>query len=345
MQGSISKRVFLLVCILVSTSIFSAFVPRALAIDTTVKMDLSQIVVHVNDVFNENVTLLNVTNLYGWQFDLYWNRTVLNCTQANVHVPDVWNSSYFVGGPDLKNDYNASHGRYCKFMCGLSPASPFNGSMVLATLTFKALNVGSTTLNLEESILADYTIFNPQPIPHLELDATVTVLPLPFYMRSDQHTINNGTMYKIMATQTANTSMVSRYSLDPENEYVGCWGIRVWRRSANGTETELTFGSPVAVVSRLSGAGLQSANWTCPATSMNSTDSIVVRVYYGFDFYSYLQCAQFSTIQLNATSLCGQTWNVYYYTQRMYYTMTHRTYIYYYWDNNCGSRIENVNYS
>lgn len=326
------------------TTVFSAFVPRAFAIDTTLKMDPDQIVVHVNDVFAQNVTLSNVTNLYGWQFYLYWNRTVLNCTQANVYVPTVWADNYYSGGPGLNNAYNASHGRYSKFVCGLSPASSFNGSMVLATLTFNALNIGPATLDLKESILADRSP-NPQPIPHLELDATVIVLPLPFYMRSDQHTINNGTMYKLMAAQTANTSMVSRYSLDPENEYVGCWGIRVWKRSANGTETELTSGSPVAVVSRLSGAGLQLANWTCPATSMNSTDSIVVRVYYGFDFYSYLQCAQFSTIQLNATSLCGQTWNVYYYTQRMYYTMTHRTYIYYYWDNNCGSRIENVNYS
>lgn len=340
---AINRLASFVLCILIATSTASIFIIPAIAVSTTVKVDPNQLVTSKNSVFVVNITLLNVTDLYGWQFDLYWNRTIINCTQAEVHVPSVWIDSNFVAGKDLQNEYNATHGRYSKLMCGLRPAPAFNGSMALATLTFKALNIGFTALDLQDTKLVSYNIIDPQPIPHVELDGTVTVLPPPLYMRSDQHTVNNATMYKLVENHTQTAASMNSSLTDPENEAYCYWGVRVWKRSSTGTETELTSGSPVAVVSRTSsGSGLQSATWACPATNLSVTDCLVVRVYYKFDWTSYTQCSQFITLQLNATNLAASMWTVYYYTQRSYNSGTHKTYIYYYWDNNYNSRIENI---
>lgn len=322
------------------------FVNKALAINTTVRVSPAQTTAHIGDYVTVNVTLSNVTNLYGWEIWLYWNRTVLYVTTVVDYIPSVWGNNYFPWGFYQKNDYNATHGRYVPLIVALNPAPPFNGSMTLMTLTFRTLAVGNASIDLDIVNLADNGVPISNPIPNLGYDGTVTVLPPSMYMRSDQHIVNNATMYKLMNTHTGNYNVTSISSLDPENEWTCYWGIRTWKRSSSGTETEITSGSPVAVVSRsTSGQGTQSATWNCPATNLTGTDCLVIRVYYKFDVTSWTMCAQFSTVQLNATSLYGQTWTVHYYTSRFYSSPQHKAYMYYYWDNTYNSRIENLSYS
>lgn len=315
------------------------------ALDAIVRVEPQQVSAYQTETFTVNITLLNVQNTIGWEVKLCWNRTIINCTTEIIHVPNEWTFNYTLG-PGIQWNYNATHGRYYRALCGIKPSSPFNGSMPLSTLTFKALGCGMTTLDLCDSVLADNQAGGCQPIPHLEYDANVNVLPPPLYMRSDQHTVNNATMYKLMDTHTGSYNSTSTSSIDPENEWVCFWGMRAWKRSGNGTETEITVGSPVAQVSRAtSGQGLQYATWNCSATNLCTTDCLVVRVYYSFDVGYWIQCAQFCTTQLNATSLSSQTWTVYYYTSRSYDSQQHKTYMYYYWDNNYNSRLENINCS
>jgi len=344
-----NKTVCILTCILATASMISSLVPPAFAIDTTVKINPLQTTVYINGTFSVNVTLQNVTNLYGWEFWLYWNRTIVNCTQAVVNIPSVWADSHYSIEPAICNDYNETHGRCVKLLSALYPAPTFNGTMTLTILTFKALKTGVAVLDFEVVKLSDNNWpppKHPQPIAHVVLDGSVTVLPPPLYMRSDQHTVNNATTYKLVENHTQTAASVNSSVTDPENEAYCYWGVRVWKRSSAGTETEITSGSPVAVVSRTSsGSGLQSANWTCPTTNLSITDCLVVRVYYKFDWTNYTQCSQFITLQLNATLLEAGTWTVYYYTQRSYNSGTHKTYIYYYWDNNYNSRTENTCYN
>lgn len=310
----------------------------------TVSLNPSSINVTKGQTFSVNVTLTDAADLYGWEFQLYWNNTVLNLTSAQVVNPTCWGEDTFELGSGIENGFNSTSGRYSKALSALDPAPSYNESLTLATLTFEALNTGTTQLHLEGVELSDS---QASSISHVDIDGVITVTPKTLYMRSDQHTINNATMYKLMETYTQNSKSTNMSTTDPENEAVCCWGIRVWRRSANGTEVELTSGSPVAVVSRsTSGQGLQSATWNCPATSLNPTDSVVVRVYYKFDFQSsYTLSSQFTTVQLNATSLTGQTWTFYYYTSRSYNSQQHKTCMYYRWDDTYLSRIENLDYT
>jgi len=83
-----------------------------------------------------------------------------------------------------------------------------------------------------------------------------------WYMRSDSHTANNVTGYKLSETQSATHTYNGRTKTGTYTTY---YGVRVWIVFPNGQLEELTSGTPVAVVSRSSdGSGLQSANWTCP---------------------------------------------------------------------------------
>jgi len=130
------------------------------------------------------------------------------------------------------------------------------------------------------------------------------------YMRGDKQTVNGLSAYILGTSQSA---VSGHYSVPVDTGYY--WGIRVWKRASDGTETEITSGTPVAQVARSSGAGLQSATWDCPLTSLVGSDAVVVRVYERTGgATTWTLCAEFITEQLGGQSLDAATWTVYYYT-------------------------------
>jgi hypothetical protein len=133
------------------------------------------------------------------------------------------------------------------------------------------------------------------------------------YFRSDSQTVNGLSAYKLGTSQSASLQYVVLGT--GRTTATGYAGIRVWKRSSDGTETEITAGTPVAQVSRnAAGEGLQSAAWSCPSTSLSPTDAIVIRVYGKWGTGLWTLVATFITEQLGAQSLDAATWTVYYYT-------------------------------
>jgi hypothetical protein len=135
------------------------------------------------------------------------------------------------------------------------------------------------------------------------------------YFRNATHTVNGLTAYQLGTSNTATGTSVS-----VENAYT-FMGIRVWKRSADGVETEITSGRCVALVTTGTlGASpaVRSTIWNCPQTSLNPTDAIVIRVY-SVDSdgeTGQVLMATFITEQLGASSLDAATWTVYYYNNR-----------------------------
>ena len=125
----------------------------------------SQVTVFKDEVFNVNVGVTSVTDLLGWQFTMYWNSTVLNCTNYVVQTPTEWQNNNQTYGDGLEADYNATHSRFLIAEAGNYPAASFNGSMTLATLTFRALQPGTTSLALSDVKLGNST---GDPIDHTE---------------------------------------------------------------------------------------------------------------------------------------------------------------------------------
>jgi parallel beta-helix repeat protein len=83
--------------------------------------------------FTVDVKIANVAKLYGFEFKLYWNTSLLDLVNVTVTPPSAWGTNYFIGMNETREDL----GRYWLAVAALNPASLFNGSATLVKLTFK----------------------------------------------------------------------------------------------------------------------------------------------------------------------------------------------------------------
>jgi parallel beta-helix repeat protein len=141
-----------------------------------------------------------------------------------------------------------------------------------------------------------------------------------FYMRAipDEITANGLTAYKLGLDGTTGDI---QFAPVMEKGGTHSWGMRVWKRSAAGVETEITGGTPEAIVSRdIDGNGPQVSLWVPPQTPMDLTDSIVVRVYQGRNiiapFIPTNLVSEYITPPLNSIQLNSTVWEVCYFTRR-----------------------------
>jgi subtilase family serine protease len=192
---------------------------------TSVTVDPSSTTVFKGEVFNASVDVSSVTDLLGWEFQLYWNSTMLNCTNVAIQTPSQWQGSTLTVGSGLQENYNATTALYWQGQAGTYPASSFNGSMTMVTLTFQALQPGTTPLTLTDVKLANSTA---QPIACSVSSGSVTVNPsavLTIYASnggttnpaSGQYSENYGT--NVTVTATANSGDTFEYWILDGNEY------------------------------------------------------------------------------------------------------------------------------
>jgi hypothetical protein len=146
---------------------------RVSAASTTVAVDPSTTTVNAGDTFNVNVNVTNISNFTSWELKIYYLKSVLNCTDAveGPFLSGPW-GTYF--NKTINNDYNSTHGRLFAY-CTLYGMNSVNGSGVILTVTFKALNGGSTPLKISDTKLGDEKL-PPQPIPHTIINGTVLVI-------------------------------------------------------------------------------------------------------------------------------------------------------------------------
>lgn len=91
------------------------------------------------------------------------------------------------------------------------------------------------------------------------------------YNRSDQHTVNGLTAYKLGITESA----ANFYDFQVGGDFPVTWRSDVYIRHVD--ESETTLGLDVASTVRSSGGhGLQNGTWNCPATDLVPTDAIKV---------------------------------------------------------------------
>jgi len=105
--------------------------------------------------FPVNVTIANVTNLYTWEFKLYYDTRFLN----SISVAE--GSFLKAGGTTtfqikaLDDAYNSTHGLVWLNCSLLGPPYGVNGSGLLATITFEGVASGNSILSLSETRLSD----------------------------------------------------------------------------------------------------------------------------------------------------------------------------------------------
>jgi hypothetical protein len=135
----------------------------------------SQTVGALGDSFTVNVSIAYVSNLYGYGFKLYYDSTVMNGTQViDGSFLKSQGQTYFLV-VNFTDYYDSTRGVVAIVCTLLGNVPGKSGSGVLATIEFKSLAVAtSNPLNLTGVELGDN---HASPIPHEDVDGTVTVIP------------------------------------------------------------------------------------------------------------------------------------------------------------------------
>jgi hypothetical protein len=179
------KQKIALAGILIIVSIMLVSVPNVKAAGTTLKVDPALTTVGApGKVFNVNVTVGMVLDLYGYEFRLDYNATQINATQV-------------IEGPFLKTagstqifqqKINRTSGLVWMATTLLGEIPGASGSGVLATIKFQVLlhtanrtlvqttnNLFNCTLHLHDTYLSDSNI---NPIAHSTIDGAYQYMPI-----------------------------------------------------------------------------------------------------------------------------------------------------------------------
>jgi hypothetical protein len=119
---------------------------------TTISVSPSTVTVNAGKNFSINVTISSVSDLYGWQFALSWNASLLdlvNVTEGPFLKSGGSNDTYF------NYNLNATAGNLIADCTLLGNVPGVSGSGVLATITFHVKNGGQCPLNLFDVELYD----------------------------------------------------------------------------------------------------------------------------------------------------------------------------------------------
>ena len=304
------KRLFVWIVIgVLCLATFSMLGPRTEAdeSDALLSIDPSEVEFWTpahGKTFDVNVTLLNVTSLYGYEFKVNWNTTLLDVIAVNVTPPTSWGNNTFVAA----NETNEALGAYWLGVTLLPPASTFSGNVTLATLTFKITHDpihptnATSSLDLTDTYLSDenaasishnvaggqYSLYSTKP------EVKVQTSPL------SGHTANRTEIFSINVTVS---DVVNLYGyefglaynaslLDVVNVQVGNFlkePYYVYKFNVNHTSGNVTLGvasqSALPVAPPANGSGLLatisfttiSVVWPDPAqnTSLHLYDTVL----------------------------------------------------------------------
>ncbi len=164
--------------LLVLASLVALFPVAAVAAGTIVLVDPPSQSVDVGQTVSVNVKVDSVTNLYGVDVRLSFDKAKLEVQDANGSMAGIQVEPGSFLNPALgfmaenSADNTAGEVRYVFTLTAPAPAA--SGSGVLARITFKAKASGTAAITLSEVILLDDQV---QPIAATLMDGSVTVLP------------------------------------------------------------------------------------------------------------------------------------------------------------------------
>ena len=119
--------------------------PEGIAV---VSVDPQNISVAVGESFSANIDILNVADLYGWEFKFGWNDTILN-------LQNVTEGSFLkdTGATFFTHSLNSTGPHIVVDCTRLTDMPEASGNGTLSTLTFQVQQSGSCDLNLYDPVL------------------------------------------------------------------------------------------------------------------------------------------------------------------------------------------------
>jgi hypothetical protein len=125
--------------------------------------------------FAVDVTVTNVTDLFAWQFYMYYRSSILNGTSITEGPFLITGASTFFIIAYFTDNYNATHGYMYVSATRVGSVPGANGTGTLATVIFKAVGAGYSLLHVDTTKLIDSESPFGNKIPHGVVDGDVYV--------------------------------------------------------------------------------------------------------------------------------------------------------------------------
>jgi len=171
-----SKKTILLISILFTYLFTFTLIPLKLIKSqiqqTTIYVDPPSLTAQINEEIQINISIADAIDVCSWEFKLFYKNNILSGTKI-VEGPFLKSGGQtFFWVQNFTDNYNATHGIAWVACTRLWTGPGVNGNGVLATINFKAIGGGTTTLHLTDTILGNSTA---HPIPHTTIDGNVEV--------------------------------------------------------------------------------------------------------------------------------------------------------------------------
>lgn len=144
--------------VLVMSLVAAVAVPSGLAQGgTVIRLDASPAQIDVGGTTTVTLRLENVSNLYGIEVSLTFDPSLLELQDANPAEDGAQVTLGTFLSPDfiVRNAANNATGMVDIAFTQVSPRQPVSGSGVLATMTFKGKQSGTSALQFQKSLLSD----------------------------------------------------------------------------------------------------------------------------------------------------------------------------------------------
>ena len=185
------------------------------------------------EVVTISVNITDAVNLYGFEFKLGYNATLLTATE--VVTQPFLNTPYKFNF----NQTDATAGYVLVNVTSDTPALPVNGSGTLATITFQIETSGACDLDLYDTTLLDANLIETLHVTldgmfsNVKISSFITITPYPSSIMLGESVTLNGTItpehplayvtiwYRLSGEETWNNLTVVQ--TDQDSKYVHVW--------------------------------------------------------------------------------------------------------------------------
>lgn len=171
-SSGILKKAIFIVLVMTLLSAFTFTVKNASGAAQISVQPNASTVWGTNETLTINITVSDVTDLYGWQFKLYYEPRILNGTSI-IEGSFLKSAGATFSETSFNDGYNATHGCAIAFCTLKGNMSGVTGSGVLAIVSFRTKALGSSVLDLSETVLGRV---DSTEIPHNVVDGAVQVV-------------------------------------------------------------------------------------------------------------------------------------------------------------------------
>jgi len=217
---------------------------------TKVKVVAPTTDIQAGTIFNVDITVVDVTDLYAWQIKLYYNNETLRWRDATYPPGHVFDGRTFV--PVTPYNDTDTEGTYMSFFASLQgDVLGFTGSGVLCRISFEARAAGTSTLVFssplgEDTWLWDHTLAD---ISFSVVESSVNVVGTPPSKQPSSISINANP-----STVEVGSNVTITGTIDPSRVGVN---VMIRYRTLGGA----WFPSPLATV-QTNGLSRYEYNWT-----------------------------------------------------------------------------------